>query len=296
MSSLRAAFVIAIVVSGFSIAGITHLSLAQNSTPFEISGYILDSNGHGIAGAYITFNDVSTPSVSTDYSGYYMVPASADTYHVNVWPPFDSNYINYDEPGFIVGSDITKNITLTSGYKVSGYITDSSGAPVIGAAVLFRDSANVFGSGWFSNSEGYYFLSVPAGTYTINAHPRAGNYYSGPTTDFPPYYEYNFTVNYDTVKNITVGGSTSTLTQSSEPVSSKEPAPKPTPEPAPQSSAEPPANITPTQLTVSTKADTLSLLEIVLGIIIIATPIAIVISACLQFYFKKRKHSTDTRV
>jgi hypothetical protein len=297
MSSLRAAFVIAIVVSGFSIAGITHLSLAQNSTPFEISGYILDSNGHGIAGAYITFNDVSTPSVSTDYSGYYMVPASADTYHVNVWPPFDSNYINYDEPGFIVGSDITKNITLTSGYKVSGYITDSSGAPVIGAAVLFRDSANVFGSGWFSNSEGYYFLSVPAGTYTINAHPRAGNYYSGPTTDFPPYYEYNFTVNYDTVKNITVGGSTPTSNQNteaksnvnSEPTTSTKPVSEPSPKPWVEPSSTSPANITPTQLTISTKAETLSLLEIVLGIIIIATPIAIVISAFLQFYLKKRR-------
>src|SRR4030042_2948540 len=181
-------------------------SPAPSSALFKISGYILDSNGRGIAGAYIIFNNVSTPSVSTDYSGYYVMPAPAGTYHVNVWPPFDSNYINFDELGFVVGSDMTKNITLHSGCKVSGYISDSSGKPVIGAVVLLRNSVNTFGSGWFSNSAGYYFLCVAAGTYTIDVHPRTGYNYSGPATNFPTYYEYNFTVNSNTVKNITVGG------------------------------------------------------------------------------------------
>src|SRR4030042_572987 len=113
-------------------------SPAPSSALFKISGYILDSNGRGIAGAYIIFNNVSTPSVSTDYSGYYVMPAPAGTYHVNVWPPFDSNYINFDEPGFVVGSDMTKNITLFSGCKVSGYISNSSGTPMVGADVIFH--------------------------------------------------------------------------------------------------------------------------------------------------------------
>jgi len=179
---------------------------------------------------------------------------------------------------------MTKNITLQSGYKVSGYIAFSNGTPVVGAAVLFRDSVNTFGSGWFSNYVGYYFLSVPAGTYTIDAHPRTGNYYSGPTTDFPPYYEYNFTVNGDTVKNITVGGSSPTSSPSSEPASSLASSSASSPEPSPT----PPATVTPAQITVSTNADTMTLLGIVLGIVIVATPIVAVISACLLFYFKKR--------
>jgi hypothetical protein len=56
VKSRLVACLIAVVVSGFSLAGITHLSLAQDSTSFEISGYILDSNGHGIADAMITFD------------------------------------------------------------------------------------------------------------------------------------------------------------------------------------------------------------------------------------------------
>ena len=206
MKSLLAIFLITTVIGGFSLATSMNSGLAQSS--FKISGYILDSNGHGIGGANIIFNVPSiVPSVYSDSSGQYEIYAPAGTYHVNVWTPFDSNYIRYDEPGFVVGSDKTKNMTLYSGYKVSGYISDSSGAPVVGAAVLLKNSSHWFGSGWFSNSVGYYFLSAPAGTYTIEARPRTGYNYSGPTTNFPTYYEYSFTVNSNTVKNITVGGS-----------------------------------------------------------------------------------------
>jgi outer membrane protein assembly factor BamB len=254
-------------------------------TSYKISGYVLDANGHGIEGANIIFNVPEiVPSVYSDASGHYVISAPAGTYHVNVWPPFDSHYINYDEPGFVVGSDMTKNITLQSGYKVSGYISDSSGKPVVGAVVLLDD----FGSGWFSNSVGYYFLSVPAGTYTINAHPRTGNYYSGPTTDFPTYIEYNFTVNADTVKNITVGDSSPTSSSNSEPTSS--PASFPELSSSPVSSSTPPATVTPTKITTSTNASTMTLLGILLWIGIVATPIVVVISVCLMVYFKKRRH------
>jgi hypothetical protein len=290
VKSLLAAFLIAITVIGFSLVGLTHFSLAQDV--FTISGYILDSSGHGVADAYIIFNNVSTPRVSTDNSGYYVMPAPAGTYHINVWPPFDSHYINYDEPGFVVGSDITKNITLTSGCKVSGYITDSSGAPVVGAAVLFRDSVNIFGSGWFSTSVGYYFLSVPAGTYTIDAHPRTayGYNYSGFTTDFPTYYEYNFVVSGNTVKNITVGASSSPSSLNSESASSPESSFEQSPASFPEPTSTSPATVTPDQITISTKASTMTLLGIIIGIVIVATPIVAGISVCLLLYFKKRDH------
>ena len=250
VKTLFAIFLIAAIVGGFSLASITNFGLAQSSTAgessFKISGYILDSNGRGIAGAMIIFNVPQiVPAVYSDSSGRYVISAPAGTYHLNVWPPYDSNYIDYDEPGFVVGSDTTKNVTLYSGYKVSGYISDSSGTPVTGAVVLL----NNFGSGWFSNYKGYYFLSVPAGTYTINAHPRTGYNYSSSTTNFPTYYEYNFTVNSNTIKNITVGGSSSTPSPTTPSMSSPNLPPSPTP----------PANATPAQITFST--DTSSSVE-----------------------------------
>lgn len=184
------------VISSYSLASITRFSLAEDSTSFKISGYILDSNGHGVASAMIIFNVPQiVPAVYSDASGYYVISAPAGTYHINVWPPFDSNYIHYDEQSFVVGSDITKNITLNSGYKISGYISDSSGKPVKDAIV----SLNNYLSGWFSKDTGYYFVSAPAGTYKLSVTPRSGY------NHFPSYYESNFVVNGNLAKNITVG-------------------------------------------------------------------------------------------
>ena len=133
--------------------------------------------------------------------------APAGTYHVNVWPPYNSNYLNYDEPNFVVNADIPKNITLETGCKVSGYITNASGTPMVGASVLFKVGNTVYGSGYFTNSAGYYYITVPAGTYTIDAHPQTAYNpnFSGPCTYFPTYTENNFAVNGNLAKNITVG-------------------------------------------------------------------------------------------
>jgi hypothetical protein len=55
---------------------------------------------------------------------------------------------------------------------------------------------------WFSNYSGYYFVTAPEGTYTLNARPANG---PQDVTVFSPYSEYNFVVNGNLEKNITVG-------------------------------------------------------------------------------------------
>jgi len=189
-----------------------------SQSSFKISGYILDSNGKGIGGANIIFGvpDV-VPSVYSDSSGYYAIYAPVGSYHVNVWPPFDSNFINYDQPTFVVGSDLTKNITLNPGYKLSGYITSTLGEPVKNGIV----SLNGLLSGWFSKDTGYYFVCAPAGTYTLTANPRSGY------NHFLIYREENFILDDNKVKNITV-----VLTGTSTPSPTPEPTPTPLPEEA----------------------------------------------------------------
>ncbi len=157
------------------------------------------------------------PSVFTDSSGYYQIYAPPGTYHLDVWPPFDSNYIYYDQPAFSVGtSDITQNITLATGIKLSGYLTDPSGAPIHGALA----SLNQFYCGWFSNYTGYYFVTAPPGTYTLTIQPK-----TGPT--FTTYYEYNLNLTQDTIQNFTLNTQTTT--------------PQPTTNPTPTPSGPAPA-------------------------------------------------------
>jgi hypothetical protein len=66
-------------------------------------------------------------------------------------------------------------------------------------------------------------LAVPAGTYKIDVHPGIdGN--KNPLANFPTYYEYNFNVTSDTLKNIIVG--TTGASQTPAPISSPSPTPK----------------------------------------------------------------------
>ena len=81
--SLISTLLITLLISSFWLTSITHFSSAQNS--FEISGYLLDSNGQGVASAMIIFNvpDI-VPAVYSDSSGYYKIYVPAGTYHINV--------------------------------------------------------------------------------------------------------------------------------------------------------------------------------------------------------------------
>jgi len=200
----------------FTIAWNLNVSNVQaQSERFKISGYVLDSNGYGIPNADVIFNAPSiVPGVFTDTSGYYETYGPSGTYHLNVWPPYNSNYINYDQAGFTVVSDFTKNMTLQTAFKISGYVINSIGTPMVGAAVLFKTISGVYGSGYFTTNSGYYFINVPAGTYTIDAHPQTtfNPSYTGQCTPFPTYYEYNFAVSENLNKNITVGGAEPTAT------------------------------------------------------------------------------------
>ena len=173
-----------------------------SATRYEISGYILDANGTGLSGAEIIFGvPTIVPSVYTDYSGHYVIYAPAGTYHLDVWPPFDSNFLYYDQPVFTVGANTTKNITLSSGYKVSGYLTDSSGTPISGALV----SLNQFYCGWYSKNTGYYFVTAPAGTYTLMIQSKKG-------ISFPTYTEPNFVVTHDISKDFIIANAANPTT------------------------------------------------------------------------------------
>jgi len=202
----------------------------------KVSGYILDDSGHGIGGAKITFNQPDVVSVSSDYLGHYTIYAPTGNYHIEVYPPWDSNYIQYDLGQYVVGqTDVTKNITLLTGCKVSGYIVDYHGTPVQGTTI----SLNGFTSGWSSNYMGYYSVAAPAGTYRLNVVPQSNS-------GIPSYFEEDFAVYGDTVKNVSLRNPT---TNTATPTTVSNVAVTPVESSSPQTTDSPENLTAPIQLT-----------------------------------------------
>ena len=211
-----------------ALAGIALLNPINAQSTNKLSGYVLDTNGNGITGALITLNQDTIAPVLTNNTGYYEVYAPANTYQATVYPPFDSNYLFYNQPGISLTNSNSQNFTLNSGYKISGYIKDQTGAVVPQARFALVSSAT-YVPGWYSNMSGYYFATAPAGTYTLTADPRTGIWFNS-------YSEPNIILNSNTIKNITVS---TTPTPSPTPVSTQSPTPTLPPSTTPQPTANP---------------------------------------------------------
>jgi hypothetical protein len=213
-------------------------------TTYKVSGYVTSSNGAPISGTKLLFFNTSGyniyPDLTTNSSGGYSANAPPGIYTIEVLPPFDSYYVNYLENSFSVNSDIIKNVTLTAGCKVSGYITNSTGAPMVRASVMLKTNGPDYSSGWYSTDAGYYYVNVLAGTYTIDARPA--NAYDPSLqgcTYFSPYLENNFLVTSNMTKNIFVDTSTITPTPTPSPTPIQSPSPSPSPTPTPSYSYSP---------------------------------------------------------
>jgi protocatechuate 3,4-dioxygenase beta subunit len=120
-------------------------------------------------------------------------------YKVNVWPPFNSHYIFFEQKILDVTADMQMNIVLQTGLRLSGVITTTSGAPVSGAVVWLSNTAQgtYYFCGWYSRSDGTYFVTAPPGTYTLKIQPKPG-------LNFPSYTEV-ITITGDQVRNFVIG-------------------------------------------------------------------------------------------
>jgi hypothetical protein len=166
---------------------------------FKVSGYVVDSAGKGLAGsATFIFNSTWTvPSVTTGNSGFYAVYLPAGTYTFVIWPPYNSSLVNFQNRNFTVCSDMTYNVVLDSGFKLSGYLHYPSGEPVVGLSTLLINSAGfTFSAGRWSDSSGYYYGVVPAGTYSLYIH--------GSSSSGKSFSETSLAINSDITKNITI--------------------------------------------------------------------------------------------
>ena len=99
------------------------LQLVVGPALYTIQGFVLAPGGTApVQGCWVsTYDPISNSSIGswTDASGHYNYSTTAGTFIFDVWPPPTlPDYAHYQELGFIVSNDITKNVTLVYGTRV----------------------------------------------------------------------------------------------------------------------------------------------------------------------------------
>jgi hypothetical protein len=224
--------------------------------PLLMSGYILDSNGQGIAGAdiWLYYGSPGYPHYLTNETGYYEFYGWANVpVYVRVYPPYNSNFVDYTQESLTINPGMTANFTLTQGYKLTGYLLDQSGNPASGEVLL-----DDHWSGRWSNSDGYFFVTAPAGSYTI--HVRGGLSSWGSTSFEFQVENPTVTLNSDVYRNITVATPTPTPTAqpTQKPNATTTPQPTETPTTPPTQTDKPTTTPQPTQTPTATPTPSLS--------------------------------------
>lgn len=164
----------------------------------KISGHVSDSAGQPVIGAQTNMYNTTwtVPGTNTDAYGNFTVYAPAGTYKLILWPPTNSLLINYENTTFTVNSETTCNISMSYGFKVSGYIYYPSGDAVSGVSTyVINGTGQTYASGHWSDSSGFYSIIVPSGTYTLRA---------GVNNSVVSYSEPNIAVDSDITKDITL--------------------------------------------------------------------------------------------
>ena len=210
----RCAMCLLIVLLGFMIFNpLNSITVKADTPPLLISGYILDENGNGVAGAeiWLVYGSPYYPTCTTNSSGYYEFYGWAKVpVDVFIYPPFDSNYLVYKQQSLTIQPGITLNFALTKGYKLLGYIVFQNGSNPSGSTVLLNNTW----SGTYCDSTGYYFVTVPAGMYTINARHQ---YRWGLPSTLLESVNKTITIDKDTVGNIIIASPQTTTSPSPTP-------------------------------------------------------------------------------
>lgn len=139
-----------------------------------LTGTVRKTDGTPVAGANIdakrTATGIEVPLVGdfTDAAGNFATVVAPDTYDLEFEPPFALGLVSQRLPATGISSATNVQVTLASGFKVTGRATDFVGALLKNVNLDVVNPSNgttLFTPGDMTDIDGWYRIVVPAGTY-----------------------------------------------------------------------------------------------------------------------------------
>ena len=144
----------------------------------NLSGKVTDEEGRPVSGVKIQAGRVSA---ITGVDGTYTMLLSLGRYYIQVTPPLGSGLLRPGSTEVDVEEDVMLDITLTSGYLLSGRVTDPEGKGIADVSV-YAYSPTSFEYSQTSSDGSYRILLLP-GTYSLSIYIPPGSEFAKPSIE-----------------------------------------------------------------------------------------------------------------
>jgi len=143
---------------------------------FFLSGRVKDSNGAGINHLDIDVDDsatgrrILTPHDKTDANGDYQVVAPSGVFDLTYQPPEGNRSVAVRLLSAPINADTTVNVSLESGFFVSGWVVDEGGAPLYDIDLDADDlltGLRINTPRDNTDLTGHYSIVIPGGSFKI---------------------------------------------------------------------------------------------------------------------------------
>lgn len=148
-----------------------------------LNGIVTDRTGNGIFGVDIDLREDSTgkkiyvSNNETDSTGFYNVAVPAGIFDLRFAPPSGSRFVAELIDSFEITTDASYNQVLDAGLICSVFVHDSTGNPIAGADLDFKQESTgikLFTPNDNTNSNGYVVTALFPDIYTIQIQPPIG--------------------------------------------------------------------------------------------------------------------------
>ena len=149
-----------------------------------ISGRVTDSNGSGIADVDLDIIDrdngqsLTLVNDDTDFLGFYAVTVPEGDYDVQFEPLPDDRYVGFEERGFRAqGPTANLDVTLESGWFLTGRVVDENLAPLASAKLDFVDASDgpIFVANNATDAAGNFSVVLLPSTLAMQIDPGPGS-------------------------------------------------------------------------------------------------------------------------